>query len=554
MRASVCVKRRPNSKEMMEDTDRDIQVPVAGLASAVVVTGENAAAMIERAISVPRAESTSAEDAGRGRSPGPAAINGDCAEDARGEEEKGRISNRLQLIGMTAFGFSASMVMMGMSVIVPQFIGRMFANPAIILGTITAVAHFLQLLGLAASYFSDRCTLRLGRRRPFILAAGALTVLSALMLIIGLSRRVVWLFVGGYWAMFLGLSIGQQANSALVSDLASKDRVGFAGSAQGLWFAIGGVIGLALLAVMRSLTIVCVVYIVSAVLSVALAMVCAREQPLSKDSEILRRVHAESCCGRFWHSLREFFGSFLFSVRRFPDFFMMLIFRMLSMGTMAPLAFLQYYLRDTMGDTTPALTQSVFMLLTFGCTFIFSPLVGFLNDATKRPRLTIIFGCVISGFGLSVFLWAKTRALPVFLSSVALGTSISTVMASSFPVNVSVMPSRKNAAQYFAEFVLFQFVSFPLKHAATVASHAAPQTGFLASSSSRKSLVLCSSSSTSHTSSPPPPRPRLKAFSMTHHRRWCQRAARMVLCRCTHARDTTSSLGLPSGARLWHLC
>ena len=139
MRASVCVKRRPNSKEMMEDTDRDIQVPVAGLASAVVVTGENAAAMIERAISVPRAESTSAEDAGRGRSPGPAAINGDCAEDARGEEEKGRISNRLQLIGMTAFGFSASMVMMGMSVIVPQFIGRMFANPAIILGTITAV-------------------------------------------------------------------------------------------------------------------------------------------------------------------------------------------------------------------------------------------------------------------------------------------------------------------------------------------------------------------------------------------------------------------------------
>ena len=466
----------------MEDTDREIHVPVAGIESAVVVTGENGAAMIERAISVPRTESAGADDDGtaRGRSPGPASINGDhpgAADDEKDkdkEEDKkddeGRISNRFQLIGMTAFGFSASMVLMGMSVIVPQFIGRVFANPAIILGTITAVAHFLQLLGLAASYYSDRCTLRLGRRRPFILAAGVLTVASALMLIVGLTRGVVWVFVGGYWAMFLGLSIGQQANSALVSDLAAKDRVGFAGSAQGLWFAVGGVLGLLLLAVVRSLTAVCAIYIASTVVAVAVALGCARERPLAPDSEILRRTRGATGCARFWGSLRAFFGSFLFSVRRFPDFFMMLVFRLLSMGTMAPLAFLQYYLRDTMAVPAPALTQAVFMLLTFGCTFVSSPLVGLLNDATKRPRLTIIVGCVISAVGLSVFLWARTRTLPVFLSSILLGLSISTVMASSFPVNVSVMPSRKNAAQYFAEFVLFQFVLFFILHIHCIAS------------------------------------------------------------------------------------
>ena len=112
-------------------------------------------------------------------------------ENGDAKEERGRVSNRLQLIGMTTFGFPASMILNGMGIIMPQFIGSAFKNPAIMLGTIIAVAYLLQLLGLAASYFSDRCTLRLGRRRPFILAAGIAVVVSAVTLIIGFSTRLV---------------------------------------------------------------------------------------------------------------------------------------------------------------------------------------------------------------------------------------------------------------------------------------------------------------------------------------------------------------------------
>ena len=185
--------------------------------------------------------------------------------------------------------------------------------------------------------------------------------------------------------MFFAVGLGQQANNALVSDLASKDRVGFAGSAQGLWSAVGGVLGLILIGTVHSMTVVCAVYTVSAIVSIALAMFCAKEQPLSKDSEILRGSRGDSCCSRFLVFFREFFGSFLFSIRKFPDFFMMLIFRMLSMASMAPLGFLQYYLRDTMGDTNPASRASIFMLVLFCSSFAVSPLVGVFNDATKRP-------------------------------------------------------------------------------------------------------------------------------------------------------------------------
>ena len=374
------------------------------------------------------------------------------------KEEKGRVSNRLQLIGMTTFGFPASMVLNGVGVIMPQLIGNAFKNPAIMLGTISAVAYFLQLVGLAASYFSDRCTLRLGRRRPFILAAGITIVASAVTLIIGFSTRLVWVSIVGCWMMFFAVGLGQQANNALVSDLASKDREGFAGSAQGLWSAVGGVLGLILIGTVRSLMIVCAVYTASTILSVGLAMFCAKEQPLSKDSEILRSTRAKSCCTRFLVFFKEFFGSFLFSIKKFPDFFMMLIFRLLSMASMAPIGFIQYYLRDIMGDTTPALTQAVFMLVLFCSSFAISPLIGLFNDATKRPRLTLIASCIISSVGISVFLWAKTRALLLFFASILMGISLAALISSSFPVNISVMPSRKNAAQYFAEFTLFQFV------------------------------------------------------------------------------------------------
>ncbi|KAK6116063.1 hypothetical protein DH2020_008332 [Rehmannia glutinosa] len=108
-------------------------------------------------------------------------------------------------------------------------------------------------------HFSDRCTSRFGRRRPFILA-GALSIVIA-VIIIGHASDIGWLlgdrgqkkmravvaFVIGFWLLDVANNMTQGPCRALLADLTGNDyrRTRVANAYFSLFMAVGNVLGFA---------------------------------------------------------------------------------------------------------------------------------------------------------------------------------------------------------------------------------------------------------------------------------------------------------------------
>ncbi|KAK4434271.1 Sucrose transport protein SUC4 [Sesamum alatum] len=108
-------------------------------------------------------------------------------------------------------------------------------------------------------HYSDRCTSRFGRRRPFILA-GAVSIVVA-VIIIGHSADIGWLFgdrgqkkmravvafVVGFWLLDVANNMTQGPCRALLADLTGNDhrRTRVANAYFSLFMAVGSVLGFA---------------------------------------------------------------------------------------------------------------------------------------------------------------------------------------------------------------------------------------------------------------------------------------------------------------------
>ncbi|GFP94498.1 sucrose transport protein suc4 [Phtheirospermum japonicum] len=108
-------------------------------------------------------------------------------------------------------------------------------------------------------HYSDRCTSRFGRRRPFILG-GALSIVVA-VIIIGHSSDIGWLFgdrgqkkmravvafVIGFWLLDVANNMTQGPCRALLADLTGKDhrRTRVANAYFSLFMAVGNILGFA---------------------------------------------------------------------------------------------------------------------------------------------------------------------------------------------------------------------------------------------------------------------------------------------------------------------
>jgi len=361
------------------------------------------------------------------------------------------------LLGLTFFAFPVMMIMLGVATISPMFIFDNSDDPAYFIGAVNAVSCVLQLLGLVAAYFSDRCTSRFGRRRPFILAGGILFILGCALLIVGFDFQSLWTFVCGSWVMALAGGIVGQANSALVTEVTAKSKLAMLGGFSGLWAALGGFAGLIVVAFFN-IEISGLIFGAVTVIGLVLVLICGKERPLPEDSEILLPLKKIGSFGeKFWFVAKDFVTSYMFSIKRFPDFFLYILYR--GFETLASGAgFAQFYLSDIMHVTSPEFFSAVMSIIRLLFTLINAPIFGCINNCHKRPRLTLIGVGLVSLFVTSIYIWAENPFYPVFLGSVLSGIASGANSPSSMPVVVSVLPSRARTAQHFGQITFFELI------------------------------------------------------------------------------------------------
>lgn len=214
-----------------------------------------------------------------------------------------------------------------------------------------------------AGYYSDRCTSRFGRRRPFIAAAAALITIAVVLIgfAADLGRlagdplgqtskpRAITMFVIGFWALDVGNNLLMAPCRALLADMSGGDqrKTRNANATFSLFTQVGSVLGYAAGAYSRlykifpfTLTKACDVYCANLkscfLISITLLLVLTLFALLTVREQVITKLENEEA-----KKTVPFFGELLSALKRFPRA-MWILLLVVSLNSTGFFAFLLY--------------------------------------------------------------------------------------------------------------------------------------------------------------------------------------------------------------------
>jgi Na+/melibiose symporter-like transporter len=307
---------------------------------------------------------------------------------------------RLDYVKITILGFAITALWQSLhSIILPlrllDFVAESQKNTYLGLLTLSGLflAMFVQPL---AGAVSDRSSFRWGRRRPYILLGGVIT----LLFIPGIG------FAGGYAAIFIvycllqiASNIAQGPYQAFIPEMVPLDKHGRASGVKGLLEITGGVALVYLASIFMdryssgggSHLLWLILGILAAVVLVALAatVLLVRESPPGAAPSRTPRLETLSLIFK-----KDLWAN--------SDFVWFLASRMLVFMAFTTIQqFALYYLRDVLGLVNPAEATARFSIVAVaGMLMVVWP-AGYLSDRIGRKLLTAIAG-VLGAIGIAV--------------------------------------------------------------------------------------------------------------------------------------------------------
>jgi len=249
--------------------------------------------------------------------------------------------------------------------------------------------------------FSDRCTHRLGRRRPYVLAGSLINIIGLLLFYLAFQSRSLPGYIAAWMLIGLGNNVATGAFSGIIPDVVPEGERGMASS----WMAtmqqlgtIGGfVVGGLMMAKGRENDL-------AALASIAIALAAITLWSVAGTPE--RRL--ERAAPFRWSELKE---CFWISPREHPDFAWVWITRaFFTMGWWLIQPILQYFMRDVIRVADPVQAVSILGGIVLVGAIPTGIAGGVLSDRWGRKRIIFIAGMVMS---VTCLLFASLGLLPV---------------------------------------------------------------------------------------------------------------------------------------------
>ena len=154
------------------------------------------------------------------------------------------------------------------------------SDAAAILGHIVSCLTVTDALGLVIAYFSDRCTSRWGRRRPFIVSGSLLVVVGiALFTLTHYLHSVAVLPLS--LVIYVGLAFVYASVNALMPDVVVASRLSIASGTFNVNGVLGSFIGYGILSFDLPFIVPMLVMAIATAVFTVLCCVFAKEKPLS---------------------------------------------------------------------------------------------------------------------------------------------------------------------------------------------------------------------------------------------------------------------------------
>jgi MFS family permease len=149
--------------------------------------------------------------------------------------------SKLRLAAITCFAttFGCLYSSMGM-IVLPTEVMRLWPETsAMSLGLLLAMTGITQLVAPIAGYYSDRCTLALGRRRPYMLVGSALIIAGLGGMYAGRTLLNGALFAAALFVTVLGLNTAYTGHAGLMPDLLPESIMGTVSGLVAVFNSIG---------------------------------------------------------------------------------------------------------------------------------------------------------------------------------------------------------------------------------------------------------------------------------------------------------------------------
>jgi MFS family permease len=303
-----------------------------------------------------------------------------------------------------------------------------------VLALVTGVGAFVSVVcNPLAGAFSDRTTVRAGRRLPW-LVGGALGGAASLVLLSVAPNVPVMLL--GWCGVQATLNAMLAAVTAMVPDQVPIERRGRIGGIVAVAQTVGVVAGTGIAAATGS--------IAAGYLSIA-AFLVALAVPFSLSS----RDVALPAAYRPPFSLRAFLASFWISPRAHPDFGWAWLTRFLvNLGNALGLLYLLYFLQDVLGFSSDEAENRVFVLTAlYALTLVATTVVsGAWSDRLGRRKVFVIWSGLVSGCAAGLLGIGQTWPAAL-AAAVVMGCAYGIYTAVDFALITEVLPAAVDRAK-----------------------------------------------------------------------------------------------------------
>lgn len=307
-------------------------------------------------------------------------------------------------------------------------------HKAAVLSLVTGVGALVStVLNPVWGAFSDRTTLRSGRRRPWVLG-GAAGGAVAMLLLSGADS--VWQLVLAWALAQASLNAMLAAITATVPDQVPVGERGVVGGVLAIAQTAGVIVGSGIAAITGSIA---AGYLTIAVVLVVTTVPYAVN---SRDIPLPREMRPEFRWGPF---LRGFYVS----PRQHPDFGWAWITRFLmNLGNAILILYLLYYLKDEVNLSDDAAEDAVFTLTAvYGLATVVTAFVGgWWSDRIGRRKPLVIGSGLIAAAALMTFAFVHTMPA-AYVGAVVLGIGFGAYTAVDFALITQVLPGASDRAK-----------------------------------------------------------------------------------------------------------
>jgi MFS family permease len=280
---------------------------------------------------------------------------------------------------------------------------------------------------------SDRTTSRFGRRRPWLIAGGVLTVVALLLLAMTSSLLAItleWILVQ------IGINLVHMALSAILPDQVPVRQRGIVSAfANGSGYLLGGLLGQTLVTqFFKAIPIAYTSIAVTIVIMLILFLLVLRDIPLPK--EHIPPFHIKQIASTYW-----------LNPMAYPDFaltWLVCCLTFLSYTTVVNFMF--YFLQDVLhyshlfpGQMTAQGVQT-FFAINVGSIIIASLIAGLLSDKQGRRKVFVIASSLVMMVGLLLYAFFPVWSM-VIIATVLFGVGYGIFLSVGLALASQVLPA-----------------------------------------------------------------------------------------------------------------